>query len=99
MHRHLIAGIFIACAFAPAFAQEKRAVAELIAELKKGDPEKLKAIEALDALGEKASDAAPALIGLLSHSTEDVRPASAMALGKIGPAAVEPLTAMLDRQY
>ena len=80
-------------------ATEERSVAELIAELKKNDPEKLKAIEALDALGPKAAEAAPALVNLLATKNEDVRLHATMALGKIGEPAVAPLKTYLDERY
>src|SRR2546428_791983 len=101
MHRPLVLGIVLslACAVSPLQAAQKRSVADLITDLKKADADKLKAIEALDALGDKASDAAPALIDLFAQSNEDVRLAAAMALGKIGPAAVEPLTTVLEAKY
>lgn len=78
------------------FAQKEISVASLVAELKKSDGEKLKAIEALDAMGEKAAEAAPALIGLFEGKNEDVRIAATIALGKIGKAAVEPLAKALE---
>ncbi len=74
----------------------KRPVAELISELKKGDAEKLKAIEEIEALGDKAADAVPALVELLSAKSEDVRLHTAMAMAKIGEPAVEPLTKALS---
>src|SRR5262249_11869097 len=74
----------------------KRSVADLIGELKKGEKEQLKAIEELDALGEKAADAAPALVGLLVNKNEDVRLHATMALGKIGERAVAPLVKALE---
>ncbi|MBM3992649.1 MAG: hypothetical protein FJ303_00605 [Planctomycetes bacterium] len=77
---------------APSDGQGKRSVAELIAALKKTDADKLKAIEELEALGEQASSAAPALVALLPAKNEDVRLHVAMVMGKIGKAGVEPLT-------
>src|SRR5438128_11460 len=71
--------------------QPKRSLANLIADLKKGEKEQLKAIEELDALGEKAADAAPALVEVFHSKSEDVRLGAALALGKIGKAAIEPL--------
>ncbi len=101
MHRPLICCTLLSLALAalPVDAGQSRPVADLIADLKKADADKLKAIEALDALGPQAGAAAPALIELLSQNNEDVRLASALALGKIGPAAVEPLTTLLDAKY
>ena len=101
MHRHLVSCIVLSLglAVAPVEAGQKRSVADLIADLKKADAEKLKAIEALDALGPKGGEAAPVLIDLLAQSNEDVRLAAAIALGKMGPAAVEPLTKLLDAKY
>src|SRR6476661_10490922 len=72
-------------------AAQQPSVADLIAQLKKSDAEKLKALEAIDTLGPKATEATPALIELLSYKNEDVRLAATMALGKIGASAVEPL--------
>jgi HEAT repeat protein len=69
----------------------KLSVADLIADLKKGDKEKFAALEQLEALGEKAAEAVPALIELLPGKNEDVRLATAMTLGKIGKPAVDPL--------
>ena len=72
-------------------------VASLIADLKKSDADKVQAAEKLEALGPKAAAAAPALIELFAAKNEDVRLRSALALGKIGKAAVEPLTAALQK--
>ena len=72
--------------------QGKRSIADIVADLKKAGAEKLKAIAELEALGEKAAEAAPALIELLPAKNEDVRLGSVMALGKIGQPAVEPLS-------
>ena len=55
----LVAGSWGLMAPCSAAAQPKRSAADLIAELKKGDTEKLKAIEELAALGDKAADAVP----------------------------------------
>jgi HEAT repeat protein len=60
----------------------KRSVTELVNALKKTDADKLKAIDELAALGEKAGAAAPALVQLLSQKNEDVRLHATMALGK-----------------
>jgi HEAT repeat protein len=80
-------------------AAQQPSVADLIAQLKKSDAEKLKALEAIDALGPKASEATPTLIELLSYKNEDVRLAATMALGKIGASAVERLNKVLEQQY
>jgi HEAT repeat protein len=74
----------------------RRPVADLVADLKKGDPEKLKAIKELEALGEKAAEAAPALVELLRGNNEDVRLQATIALGKIGNASAEPLAKALS---
>jgi HEAT repeat protein len=79
--------------------QTKRSVAELIAALKKSDAEKLKAIEELEQLGDKAGEAAPALIALLPAKNEDVRLHVAMAMAKIGKPAVAPLQKALAAHY
>jgi HEAT repeat protein len=76
--------------------QPKRSVAELIADLKRGEKEQLQAIAQLDALGEKAAEAAPALVAVLQSKSEDVRLQATMALGKIGKAAVGPLSKALE---
>ena len=70
-------------------------VGSLIADLKKGDAEKVSAAEKLEAMGPKAAEATSALVGLFSTKNEDVRLHAALALGKIGKAAIEPLTAAL----
>src|SRR5258706_6547548 len=80
-------------------AQGKRSVADLIAELKKGETEKLKAIEELEALGEKAADAAPALIDLLHVKNEYIQLRAVVAMQAIGKAAVAPLAKALARHY
>jgi len=97
MSRFVFALLLLSLA-SPVVAQQ-RSVTDLIADLKKADPEKLKAIEAIDALGPKAADAAPALIDLLSLPNEDVRLAATLAIGKIGAAAVDPVTERLQRLY
>ena len=79
--------------------QPKRSVAELITELKKGDDIKLKAIAELEALGDKAGEAVPALIDLLFAKNEDVRLHVVMAMAKIGKPAVDPLTKALAAHY
>src|SRR3954471_22810141 len=70
----------------------KRSVADLVAELRKGEKEKLSAIAELEGLGDKAAEAAPALVGVFTSKNEDVRLGAALALGKIGAPAVESLT-------
>src|SRR6516225_4077711 len=69
----------------------KRPVADLIADLKKGEKEQLQAIQELEALGDKAAEAVGPLIDLLPVKNEDVRLQAALALGKIGPKAIGPL--------
>ncbi|MBI1831450.1 MAG: HEAT repeat domain-containing protein [Planctomycetes bacterium] len=98
MCRNVVVAMVLALSVltAPSAGQGKRSVAELIAELKKGDAEKLKAIEALEALGEKAADAAPALVALLPGKNEDVRLHVVMAMGKIGKSGIEPLKKAFD---
>ena len=70
----------------------KRSIADMIADLKKGEKEKFKAIEELETLGEKAAEAVPALLELLPAKNEDVRLHVTMAMAKIGEPAVTPLT-------
>jgi HEAT repeat protein len=82
-------------AVAPTVAQaggSKRPVADLVADLHKGEKEQLQAIEGLAALGEKAAEAAPALVEVFRDKNEYVRLQTAIALGKVGRPAVEPLT-------
>ena len=96
----LFCTLLSAVLISPATAgQPKGSVAELIAELKKGDVVKLKAIAELEALGEKAGDAVPAMIDLLLAKNEDVRLHAVMAMAKIGKPAVEPLTRALAAHY
>ena len=101
MRRHVLCVSVLNLLFVTpiATAQAQRSVADLVSDLIKSDAEKLKAIEQLDAIGEKAADAAPALVQLLSLKNEDVRLAATMALGKIGKPAVEPIQKYLDAQY
>lgn len=73
-------------------AQTKRPLAQLIADLKKGEKEQLQAISELEALGPKAAEAVPALIAVLDTKNEDVRLSATMALGKIGQPAVAGLS-------
>src|SRR4051794_21047534 len=92
MNRHALYALAVSLAAAgtPALAGD-RAVEELIAGLEKRDSGKLKAIAGVEAMGEKAAAAAPALVEMLAVNNEDVRLAAAIALGKIGSAAVKPL--------
>ncbi len=80
-------------------AQTSRPIAELIADLKKDDKAKFKAIEDLEALGAKAGEAVPAMIDLLPAKNEDVRLHVAMAMAKIGKPAVAPLSKSLASHY
>jgi HEAT repeat protein len=80
----------LACAHVTA-SQAQRSLAEMVADLKKGDADRLRAIAELDSLGTKAAEAAPALVGMFAIKNEDVRLAAAIALGKIGKAAIDPL--------
>lgn len=97
MIRHVWIIVALLCAVPLSQVQAgKRSVAELVAELKKSDKEKLAALEQLEALGVKAADAAPAVVDLLPGKNEDVRLAAAMALGKIGRPAVGPLVKSLE---
>ncbi len=92
----ILLGVSVPCSRA---AQGKGTVQEMIAELKKGEPEQLKALEALEALGEKAAEATPALIELFAQKNESVRLQAAITLGKIGAVAVAPLTNTLEAHY
>src|SRR5205814_1048474 len=62
---------------------------------KKGETEQLKALQGLEALGDKAAEAVPALMPLLQSKSEDVRLQTTITLGKIGKASVQPLTKAL----
>ena len=75
--------------------KETTSVAELTAQLKQGQKEKIEAIKQLEELGPKAAEAVPALVGLLDQADEYVRLRTAMALGKIGKASVPALTKAL----
>src|SRR5256885_16795625 len=95
----LLACLFICLVCAPATAaQAKRSVADLVADLKKGEKERLQALQELEALGENAADAAPALVELLATNDEFTRLQTIIALGKIGRAAIKPLTKSLSAQ-
>ena len=83
------------CPAAVQAGDSKRPLADLVADLKKGDAEKLRALEALGELGTKAADAAPALVDLFAEKNEDVRLGAALALGKIRRGATEPLVKAL----
>src|SRR5262245_12840897 len=74
---------------------EQRPVADLVADLKKGEKERTKALQELEALGEKAAPAVPALVGLMGAKDEYTRLQATIVLGKIGKPAVEPLTRAL----
>jgi len=90
-------GLLVMLGTLPAFAEQgKRSVAELIGDLKKSDADKLKAIDELAALGDKAADAVPELVKQLTLKNEDVRLAATMALGKIGAPAVGLLSKAYD---
>ena len=95
-HALIVAIVLLSAAPICTAQQGKLTVSELIVELKKGDKSKLGALEQLEALGEKAAEAAPALVELLPDKNEDVRLAAAIVLGKIGKPAVEPLVKALD---
>src|SRR5258708_1515339 len=77
----------------PRAAAQERPLAALLKDLKSDDAAvKLAALTALADLGPKAKDAVPDLFGLLHDKNEDVRLNAAIALGKVGKAAVgEPL--------
>src|SRR5262245_49226804 len=57
---------------------------------------RLKAVMALAELGPKAEPAVPGLIAAMQVNNEDLRLNAAIALGKIGKAAVTPLTKILQ---
>lgn len=74
----------------------QRSLSAIVADLKKGDKEKLQALQELEALGDKASSAAAAVVDVLQTPSDDVRLQATLALGKIGKSAVEPLTRALS---
>src|SRR5436190_10866055 len=74
---------------------KQRPVADLVADLKKGEQERTAALLELEALGAKAAPAVPALVELMGAKDEFTRLQAAIALGKIGKPAVEPLTRAL----
>src|SRR5262245_38747545 len=74
---------------------KQRPVADLVADLKEGEQERTKALQELEALGEKAAPAVPALVELIAVKDEDTRLQATIVLGKIGKPAVEPLTGAL----
>jgi HEAT repeat protein len=101
MLRHLILSALICLGWPivspaqnPKEAQQ-RSITDLVADLKKGEKERLRALEELELRGAKAAEAAPALVDLLSIKDEFTRLQTAIVLGKIGKAAVEPLTRVL----
>jgi HEAT repeat protein len=80
---------------AGASAQDKEKVAQLIDEVKSGDP---KAAHALGQMGVKAKDAIPTLIAALDTKPEpgeSLPDNAALALSKIGPVAVPALIDVL----
>src|SRR5262249_48702896 len=66
--------------------QPKRPLSALIADLKKGEADQLKALQELESLADRAADAVPAMVPLLTSKSEDVRLQTAITLGKIGKA-------------
>src|SRR3954465_7327478 len=69
----------------------------LIRDLKSVNPEvRLQALNALADKGPEAEPAVPALIELFHSYDEDDRLNAALALGKIGPSAVDSLTTALS---
>src|SRR5262245_60348645 len=91
----LVSALFCVVSLESLPAQGKRSVADLVADLKKGDKERFQALAELEARGDKAGDAVQALIDLLDTKDEDVRLQATIVLGKIGRPAVEPLTKAL----
>src|SRR5262245_23066716 len=76
-----------ACAHAPLVAADAK-VDELVQAAKAGaEAGRIKALDQLAAMGEKAADAVPALTQLLGDSSANVRAHTAYALGGIGSAA------------
>src|SRR4051812_14042406 len=101
MLQHLLLPALL-CLAAPAAAPaqttsegKQRPVADLVADLRKGEQERTKALQALEALGAKAAPAVPALVELIAAKDEFTRLQSTIVLGKIGQPAVEPLTRAL----
>jgi HEAT repeat protein len=75
--------------------QGKRPVADLIADLKKGEKERTLALQELEQLGDKAAPAVPALMELVAGKDEFARVSAVIVLGKIGKPAAEPLSRAL----
>jgi HEAT repeat protein len=73
----------------------KRSVADLVADLKKGEADRERAFRELEALGTKAEAAVPALAELLSSKDEYARLNATLVLGKIGRPSVAPLSKAL----
>ncbi|HEX3315408.1 MAG TPA: HEAT repeat domain-containing protein [Gemmataceae bacterium] len=93
----LLPALFFAVCFTTSLRADED-VPSLIADLTKTDADKVRAAEKLEALGPRAADATSALIGLFSTKNEDVRLHAALALGKIGKAAAQPLSVALGNE-
>src|SRR4051812_23513402 len=100
MFRQLVTATLLCLILSPGIHAQagKRSVADLVADLKKGEKEQLQAIQELESLGDKASEAGPALVELLPAKSEDVRLQATIALGKIGKPAVGPLSKALESE-
>ena len=79
----VLAFLLLGLVWGDAQAQAMRPVADLVADLRKADDIKLKAIEELAALGSDAGAAVPPMIDLLHTNNEDVRLHVIMAMAKI----------------
>lgn len=78
--------------------QAEAAVRSLAALL--DDPEvRIPALRALEAIGVGSAPAAPRVAALLSHSDPFVRLAGTMALGAMGPVAIEPLETVRNDSF
>src|SRR5262245_19293553 len=85
-----------ACAHAPLVAADAK-VDELVQAAKAGsEASRIKALDQLAAMGEKAADAVPAVTQLLSDASANVRAHAAHALGGIGSAAKPSASALTN---
>jgi len=102
MRYALLAAVVIGggLAAAPADAAEAAAddVQKLAAEVASQDREVcLRAMDRLEALGERAAPAVPALVTALARPEEEVRQRAARGLGAIGPAAAAAAAALTEK--
>ncbi len=99
MRYALIASLVVGWAAAAAAADAaSEDVGKLVAELGSLDQGVcLKAIDRLEALGEKAAPAVPALVKALSRPEDMIRQRAVRGLGSIGPAATAAVGALVEK--